>query len=75
MTTTNIPTTNERTVFIVWIEDGDELIHTDEHPFCNDPDCPCHEDSHLVSEYITQSLDSGTLTDAEAVRVYWGQTL
>ena len=75
MTTITIPTTNERPVLIVWIEDGDELTHTNEHPFCNDPECPCHEDSDLVNEYIHQTLDSGTLTNAEAMRLYWGQTL
>lgn len=75
MTTPDIPITNEQPVLIVWIEEGDELVHTDEHPFCGDPDCPCHEDNDLVGEYITQPLNSGTLTDAEAVRVYWGQPL
>jgi hypothetical protein len=22
----------------------DELLHTDEHPYCDDPDCPCREE-------------------------------
>src|SRR5260221_682276 len=27
---------------VIQYEEGDELVHTDEHPECDDPDCPCH---------------------------------
>jgi hypothetical protein len=26
---------------IIPYEEGDDLIHTDEHPQCTDPTCPC----------------------------------
>jgi hypothetical protein len=26
----------------------DEMLHTDEHPTCSDPTCPCHEDEEPV---------------------------
>jgi hypothetical protein len=27
---------------VIPYEEGDELIHTDEHPQCTDPTCFCH---------------------------------
>jgi hypothetical protein len=48
------------------------FVHSDEHPFCDDPDCPCHNQA-AVDEYITPGLDNGTLTGAEALRMYWDQ--
>jgi hypothetical protein len=29
---------------IVFLVDVDELIHTDDYPFCPDGSCPCHGD-------------------------------
>jgi hypothetical protein len=26
---------------VIPYEEGDDLIHTDEHPQCTDPTCPC----------------------------------
>jgi hypothetical protein len=26
---------------VIRYEEGDDLIHTDEHPHCTDPACPC----------------------------------
>lgn len=37
--------------------------------------CPCHEDSNLVREYVTKPLDNGLLTNAEALRLYFGTQL
>jgi hypothetical protein len=31
----------ESFVFVVWMLD--ELLHTDEHPYCDDETCPCQE--------------------------------
>jgi hypothetical protein len=60
-------------VYIVWV---DEIIHTDETPFCSDVNgCPCHDDSNLVREYITRPLDLGMITNAEALRLYFGTQL
>lgn len=71
--TSEIPELTTPPVFIVRMED--ELIHTDEHPFCSDDPCPCHDDADLVREYITQPLDNSTMTNTEAFRLYWNQTL
>lgn len=62
-------------IFVVWICEGDDLPHADERPFCLDPECPCKEDSNLVREYITVPLDKGLLTNAEAIRLYFGKQL
>ncbi len=35
--------TNSNVVLVVWMED--EKLHTDEHPTCSDPTCPCNEDT------------------------------
>lgn len=51
MTTTNIPVTNDQPVLIVWIEEGDEIIHDEQHPYCDDPTCPCWEDAS-DEEYV-----------------------
>lgn len=43
MTLTEIATvTNSNVVLVVLMED--EKLHTDEHPTCSDPTCPCHEE-------------------------------
>lgn len=44
--------------------------------FCgDDPNCPCRDDSNLVREYIIKPLDAGLLTNAEAIRLYFGTQL
>jgi hypothetical protein len=53
----------------------DELIHTDERPFCQDMTCPCHEDQELIEEYIAEHLRTGHLTEREAKRLYRGQQI
>lgn len=35
---------NQQIVFIVDMED--EPLHTNDHPVCNDPTCPCHATMH-----------------------------
>ncbi len=52
----------------------DALLHTQEHPFCSDPSCPCKEDSELLSD-VAQAVEQGLLTPDEATRVVLGQTL
>jgi hypothetical protein len=64
----------ENLIFVVLQEDAP--THDNEHPFCgDDPDCPCRSDSDLVREYVTKPLDNGLLTNAEAMRLYWGKQL
>ncbi len=52
-----------------------ELIHTQEHPFCNiDPTCSCHEDPELLTD-VAQAVEQGLLTPDEATRVVMGKTV
>lgn len=69
MNTNHIPELATPPVLIVWLEDP--IIHDEQHPFCSDDSCPCHEDSDLMDEYIIKRLDSGLISNAEAVRLYW----
>ena len=59
-------------ILIVLMEDP--LIHTDAHPFCSDPACPCHEDQELVAE-VALAVEQGLLTPAEATHLVHGKTL
>lgn len=52
----------------------DELIHTQEHPFCSDAKCPCKEDPKLLSD-IARAIEQGLLTPAEATRIVMGTTV
>jgi hypothetical protein len=55
---------------VVVIRMEDEPIHTEEHPFCSDLHCPCHEDWQNINEHITEPLRNGLMTDNEAIRLY-----
>jgi len=52
----------------------DELLHTQDHPFCSVPTCPCKEDNELRSD-VAQAVEQGLLTPEEATRLVLGQTL
>ncbi len=52
----------------------DLIIHTDDHPFCGDPTCPCAEDPELLAE-LAHQVEEGLLTPAEATHVVKGKTL
>ncbi len=49
----------------------DEIIHTDEHPFCMDLSCPCHNDLDLLNE-LGSEVEGGLLTSWEAMRTLSG---
>jgi len=53
----------------------DELVHTDEKPFCSDPDCPCHTDIRLLKEQVFGPFFDGLLTSSEAHRLMEGRQL
>lgn len=46
-----------------------------ENPFCNDPECPCHQDDELFNEFIEQPIMNGLLTTFEAARILWNEYL
>lgn len=51
----------------------DELVHTNERPFCGDVMCPCHSDPQLNQEYFMQPYMDGLLTKVEAVQLWYGR--
>lgn len=53
----------------------DELVHTDDHPYCNDMKCPCHNDEERNYELYTWPLRQGLMTTDEAQRLYRGQQI
>lgn len=53
------------------IDDGS---HDDEHAFCTDMTCPCHENTEatsLVGEYVADGL----MTTSEADQYYHGKAV
>lgn len=55
-------------------EDSDDLVHTDDHLFCSDPDCPCHEES-AFTEQVQSWISDGLITAKDADRIYRGMTV
>ena len=52
------------------------IIHTDEHPFCSDVHCPCHDiQGPQYYELICQPLLGGLMTAEEANRLFFGEQL
>lgn len=47
------------------------LPHTDDLPFCNEMDCPCHEDQDAINDLNDQYQD-GLLTEKERDNIYQG---
>jgi hypothetical protein len=71
----NIPTyqiNEQNLVHLVWV---DELIHTAERPWCNDPTCPCKLDEALYREYAAKPIEQGLMTRSEATRLFLGKQL
>src|SRR5260221_6673234 len=60
---------------VIRYDERDEIIHTDEHPFCEDPFCGCHDDRDLIKEFCYQPWKDGVLTFRESVRLRRGQQL
>jgi hypothetical protein len=56
------------------LEGTDYRIHTDDHPFCDDMSCPCHEDPENV-ETLGQAYADGLASTGDADRIYRGKTL
>lgn len=52
----------------------DEALHTDDHPFCYNPSCPCHEDPDAVAT-LNEAVQDGLLTPDEASRIVNGGTV
>jgi hypothetical protein len=65
--------TNQQRPIPIPYETG-ELLHSREHPFCDDLRCPCHEDRESI-EQMQAWLTEGLLSVEDADRIYRGQTL
>jgi hypothetical protein len=52
----------------------DDLVHTDEHPFCYDSTCGCHESSDLIDQ-VAQDVADGLLTPQEATDFVAGKMI
>jgi hypothetical protein len=53
----------------------DPILHDASHPFCGDPQCPCHRDKELYDEYLLRPFASGEISDQDALRLFWGECL
>jgi hypothetical protein len=53
--------------------DGDPIPHTGDHPFCDDPTCPCKDDAEAI-QTVAAWVDSGLMTRGEADFFYQGKT-
>lgn len=72
-----IETDQQTIALVVTMEDAP--LHTDEHPFCSDMTCPCHEkfdfstgfycDYYFECVWVPYLL--GLLTTQEALRIYY----
>jgi len=60
-----------RVIPVVRNEDEDVIIHTDDHPFCEDLSCPCHADQNALAA-VGDLVTNGLMTPAEADAVYHG---
>jgi len=51
-----------------------QLFHTEEHPFCGDPTCPCSVDTDALTE-LDQAIRDGLITPDDATRILRGKTV
>ena len=66
------PHHHDQPPYLVLMEDL--IIHTDTHPFCPDPSCPCHVDQELLSQ-VDEAVKAVLLTPDEATLMIQGHTL
>jgi hypothetical protein len=60
--------------FILVIPIEDDLLHTQEHPFCGNETCPCREDQKALST-VNAAVLNGLLTPDEATAFIQGRTV
>jgi len=49
-------------------------LHTEEHPFCGDPTCPCSEDTDALTD-LDQAVRDGFITPDDAIHIIAGKTI
>src|SRR5260370_17114191 len=52
----------------------DPIFHTDDHPFCPDWSCTCHEEDQEAIARVAQWVKDGLLTPDEATQYILGRT-
>lgn len=52
----------------------DDLIHTEDHPFCDREGCSCHEDCKQVN-LLNDQIEQGLLTPQEATLIMSGKAI
>lgn len=52
----------------------DPLVHSETHPFCADPTCPCHDDHSNITRVYDQ-YQEGLITEREATNIVNGKTV
>ncbi len=62
----------DQTPIVIPVEDP--ILHTQSHPFCGDPTCPCKEDPELLAE-VALAVENGLLTAGEATNLVKGKAL
>ena len=64
---------NNETLIVLY-EDESEMIHSlPERPWCGQMDCPCHQDTDLLAQYLFDPMNDGLLTIEECSRLYWNE--
>ena len=58
--------------YVVLMEDP--LIHTDDHPFCPDWSCTCHEEDQESIARVNSWVQAGLMTPQEATEYILGRT-
>ncbi len=58
----------------VFVVPDTQPLHTEEHPFCGDPTCPCSEDTDARTE-LNQAIREGLITPDDATRIIAGKTV
>jgi hypothetical protein len=67
---TPLPVNPDNFSYIIPVED--ELEHTQEHPFCYDQTCDCHEDQDEIG-LVAQYVQGGLMTPDEATDFVGGK--
>lgn len=53
-----------------------DMIHTADHPFCDDMSCDCHSDDNQEAiDELGQQYQDGLVSTGDADRIFRGRTL
>lgn len=55
-------------------EENGYLLHDEDHPFCYDSGCPCHEDEELIGD-LEEYRQDGLVSNQDCDNIYNGRTV